>query len=223
MSRYRYIELGAAYAGVAASNFNRSFANVRPPFDVWTETPTGGCPNFLTGAGGFLQTAFNGYTGLRISLSAMTLTWPTLPEGATVVTLRGIAYLGNRITIVIRAASITVTLERAPSSEEVNALVKPAGKYAGPCDSRNGTARNTCRATLAATAASTSGAAWYVEPLSDRSQLGREVLRLDGNKLYVVPPRALAVVDATGDPRPLQPGEPEVIAPRQSISIVDTW
>ena len=72
-----YIELGPQFAAQAASNFNRSFANaqvtwrglaccsmlfvalllypVQPPFDVWTETPTGGTPNFLTGAGGFLQ------------------------------------------------------------------------------------------------------------------------------------------------------------------------
>merc|ERR1740138_760906 len=26
------------------------------PFDVWTETPEGGITNFITGAGGFLQT-----------------------------------------------------------------------------------------------------------------------------------------------------------------------
>jgi hypothetical protein len=30
------------------------------PFLVWTETPSGGTPNFLTGAGGFLQTAYFG-------------------------------------------------------------------------------------------------------------------------------------------------------------------
>lgn len=67
---------------------------LQPPFDVWTETPTGGTPNFLTGAGGFLQvwereeavplypchaciallqTAFSGYTGLRTNDTALTL------------------------------------------------------------------------------------------------------------------------------------------------------
>ena len=49
----------------AAALFNRSFANVQPPFAVWTETPTGGATNFLTGAGGFLQAAMMGYPGLR--------------------------------------------------------------------------------------------------------------------------------------------------------------
>ena len=51
-----YLELGPEYIDLARSNFNRSFANAQPPFLVWTETPTGGTPNFLTGAGGFLQT-----------------------------------------------------------------------------------------------------------------------------------------------------------------------
>jgi hypothetical protein len=35
--------------------FPRSFANTKAPFGVWTETPTGGTTNFITGAGGFLQ------------------------------------------------------------------------------------------------------------------------------------------------------------------------
>jgi len=33
----------------AASNLNRSFSNIQPPFGVWLETPTGGTPNFITG------------------------------------------------------------------------------------------------------------------------------------------------------------------------------
>ena len=43
-----YIELGAGFEAVAARDFNRSFANAQEPFLVWTETPTGGTPNFLT-------------------------------------------------------------------------------------------------------------------------------------------------------------------------------
>jgi len=51
-----YLELGPSFIDLARSNFNRSFANAQSPFLVWTETPSGGTPNFLTGAGGFLQT-----------------------------------------------------------------------------------------------------------------------------------------------------------------------
>jgi hypothetical protein len=49
MQAIGYVELGDF--DLAASNFNRSFANQQPPFMVWTETPSGGTPNFITGAG----------------------------------------------------------------------------------------------------------------------------------------------------------------------------
>jgi hypothetical protein len=40
----------------AAGYFNQSFATyIKAPFGVWTELPSGGCYNFVTGAGGFLQ------------------------------------------------------------------------------------------------------------------------------------------------------------------------
>ena len=42
------------------SLFNRSFGNAQLPFLVWTETPSGGATNFLTGVGGFLQTVLFG-------------------------------------------------------------------------------------------------------------------------------------------------------------------
>jgi protein-glucosylgalactosylhydroxylysine glucosidase len=48
-----YLDLGRY--DEAASLFNRSFANIKYPFGVWSETPKGGAPNFITGAGGFLQ------------------------------------------------------------------------------------------------------------------------------------------------------------------------
>ena len=51
----------------AQALFNRSFANVQQPFGVWTETPTGGATNFITGAGGFLQAVINGLGGVRLS------------------------------------------------------------------------------------------------------------------------------------------------------------
>jgi hypothetical protein len=97
-------ELGPAFAAKAASNFNKSFANAQPPFDVWTETPTGGTPNFLTGAGGALQAFYNGYTGLRVNDSALTLS-PSLPELAATVQLRGVAYLGARLDIPVEGCN----------------------------------------------------------------------------------------------------------------------
>merc|ERR1712129_197026 len=47
-------------------HFRRGYANIQQPFNVWTETPTGGAVNFITGAGGFLQSVIFGTSGMRI-------------------------------------------------------------------------------------------------------------------------------------------------------------
>lgn len=59
-----WLELGDAKR--AEAMFVKGYANAQAPYYVWTETPTGGTTNFLTGAGGFLQSIINGYGGLRI-------------------------------------------------------------------------------------------------------------------------------------------------------------
>jgi hypothetical protein len=65
MQSIGYLDLGAA--ALAAQFFNRSFQdNTHAPFGVWTETPDGNAVNFITGAGGFLQTVVHGYLGLRV-------------------------------------------------------------------------------------------------------------------------------------------------------------
>lgn len=103
-----YIELGAGFEALAAANFNRSFANAQLPFLVWTETPTGGTPNFITGAGGFLQTAYFGYSGLRVRDENVTIA-PSAraPELTTVVELAGVAYRGSRLIYPRFNSSIT--------------------------------------------------------------------------------------------------------------------
>ena len=58
MHAVAWLELGEQEQ--VASLFNRSFGNAQLPFLVWTETPTGGTTNFLTGVGGFLQTVMFG-------------------------------------------------------------------------------------------------------------------------------------------------------------------
>jgi trehalose/maltose hydrolase-like predicted phosphorylase len=172
-----YIELGPQFAGAAAANFNRSFSNAQPPFLVWTETPSGGTPNFLTGAGGFLQTAFNGYPGLRINDTAMAFQ-PQLPEGATSLKLRGVAYLGNRVDVSYTRAAITVALQGAAAARET------AGGRRGAC----------------AACMRPAG-----EPPAWRSQAGRVVM---GGGERAVAQRPLTVVDASGAAHPLAVGAP---------------
>lgn len=80
----------------ASTFFNRSFQdNTHAPFNVWTETPSGNAGNFITGAGGFLQTLVQGYAGLRITESALLVDSPTCPEGTNELKVRGMGYLGS--------------------------------------------------------------------------------------------------------------------------------
>jgi hypothetical protein len=104
-----YLELGDAMK--AASNFNRSFANAQPPFYVWTETPTGGAVNFLTGVGGFLQTTLFGLGGLRIHDDHLALN-PSLIEGMTSVVVRGVHYRGTVFALSFTEDSMTLRVDK---------------------------------------------------------------------------------------------------------------
>jgi len=106
-----YIEVGED--AKAAVDFNKSFANVKEPFEVWTEHPNGGTTNFITGAGGFLQTVMFGYGGLRIHDDHLKIT-PTLMEGASSMTIRGIWYRGSAFTIDCNKTAITLKMVEGP-------------------------------------------------------------------------------------------------------------
>lgn len=75
--------------------FNMSFQdNMHAPLQVWTETPDGNAVNFITGAGGFLQTMIFGYPGFRITENGL-IYQPRCPEGATSIKMKNLAYLGS--------------------------------------------------------------------------------------------------------------------------------
>jgi trehalose/maltose hydrolase-like predicted phosphorylase len=81
----------------AARYFNMSFQdNLHAPLQVWTETPGGNAVNFITGAGGFLQTVIMGYPGLRLALGGIEMS-PLCPEGVTHLKIRQFQYLGNSL------------------------------------------------------------------------------------------------------------------------------
>lgn len=202
-----YIQLGAAYAALAASNFNRSFANAQEPFYVWTETPTGGTPNFLTGAGGFLQTAFSGYTGLRVNASGCYFISPALPELSSTVGIRGVSFLGTRFSVVYNASTITFVAEAQGDERFVNA---PRVSYSHPCDFVEGIDASGCRKHLA-----THRSAIETALVSDRAQWGR-VRLADG---HIVTARALDVVDANGVRYVLAAGGAPVTIPLQTCSV----
>jgi len=86
-------------------HFLKGFHNAQPPFGVWTEYPVGartfpGCVNFITGAGGFLQSIVYGTSGMRIKRDGLHFDPP--PPYATGTkawrfTLHSFHYLGWRL------------------------------------------------------------------------------------------------------------------------------
>ncbi|THD26648.1 Acid trehalase protein 1 [Fasciola hepatica] len=102
----------------ATDYFKRCLLHVKGPFLSWTETRDGsGAANFLTGAGGFLQTLVHGYCGLRMQLIEHHLVKPDCPDPTHRVTvlkltppivgipdhenmilwMRGLAFQGRRL------------------------------------------------------------------------------------------------------------------------------
>ena len=87
---------------IAATYFRQSYANIHSLFNVWQRVNAesiDGAPNFITGAGGFLQGITFGYGGLRIQQGRL-LANPQLPPDTAFIRLRQIAYLGNSLDLV---------------------------------------------------------------------------------------------------------------------------
>jgi hypothetical protein len=89
---------------------------VRAPFLQFSETrddTIAGAPvaafDFLTGAGGFLQTLLYGYSGLRFGLDSVYLD-PSLSPQLKGLTLRNLKWQGRTFTIQIRLRTTTITL-----------------------------------------------------------------------------------------------------------------
>jgi len=87
---------------------------VQAPFNVWTETPTGGAVNFLTGAGGFLQGVLFGYGGMRLTSSALEIV-PQLPEGTNEMAFRMLHYQQCRFDLTWDNNSIVLTQQEGKS------------------------------------------------------------------------------------------------------------
>lgn len=84
--------------------FRRGYANMEPPFGVWTEYPSTfeqqGAVNFITGAGGFLQSVIFGTCGMRITGDALTFDPPPPSASGTAATgfaIHSLHYLDSRL------------------------------------------------------------------------------------------------------------------------------
>jgi hypothetical protein len=185
-----YVSIGDLNS--ATQYFNRSFANAQPPFAVWTETTTGGTPNFLTGAGGFLQVPVLGYPQLVINDTMLAMN-PVLYEHGNQAVLRGLSYLGQRLDIAYTASTISVSLQ--PTSEPRMLVAPQTHTYAVP---------NTFHAT--------NNALLPKFPLHIRSQRGQ--VAIDG---YHIRQQALTLTDSNGKTYPLSTSP--VVIPVQAITI----
>lgn len=104
----------------AEISFNESYVNAKAPFMVWTEgADGGGAVNFITGAGGFLQSLLFGYGGLRLHGNQQLHFNPMLPPGATQMKFVGVDYHGNSINFVIGESQSQILVTSRQSSAPV--------------------------------------------------------------------------------------------------------
>jgi len=109
----------------AETSFRESYVNAKEPFMVWTEgADGGGAVNFITGAGGFLQSVLFGYGGLRLLDYKHLQFKPMLLPGGTQVKFVGIDYHGNSIDFVIGSSQSQITVtSRAQSAPVLLAIL----------------------------------------------------------------------------------------------------
>ena len=84
------------------------------PFKIWSEIKGGGgCPNFLTGAGIYLQSIWAGYVGLKYGDDSLHLKALGAPPGSEGVRVRGVSYAGARLMVTVTPGDVTVRLMTA--------------------------------------------------------------------------------------------------------------
>lgn len=107
--------------------FNRSYnLNTREPFKVWSESMPGvnGTGNFITGAGGFLQSLINGYGGVRLHFESLTISNFYVPPQSTSLVFQGITYLLNRFSLTISGQEATVVFKELHRDHPIKVTLK---------------------------------------------------------------------------------------------------
>ena len=114
-----YAELGM-HAQAATFFAKTTVNNVFGPFLIWSENAGGGgCPNFITGAGGYLQALWAGFAGVRFADDALHIYRPHLPPGSAVaLALRRLGYAGAYIDINITTSGADVSLASIGTASE---------------------------------------------------------------------------------------------------------
>ena len=97
----------------------------KPPFLLRSETPNNNVTHLLLNSAGFLQGFLYGFTGLRVADEGLVAKYaPVLPDSFKKITLRGVAFLGERFDFTVaRDAAGRACLTRQPAA--------PAGDLPG--------------------------------------------------------------------------------------------
>ena len=143
--------------------------------------------------------------------TALQMTSPSLPQGASIMRLRGVSYLGNRCDITLTASTLTVLVRVSDTP------VQQQGQKQGV---RRSSYVMGHLSPVPPSVASMAGlSALPADPLPFRDQHSRVVI--DGyNRAsrWTVAATPLVLVDASGGMHPLAPGV-EVALPLQSATI----
>lgn len=122
----------------AAANFARGHQDSQTgPFLLWHEqaakdlSPSQGAPNFITGAGGFMQSVWAGYGGVRLDNASLALRRPRPPPGCTGLQLRRLHYRGAYLNL--EAFSTGWSLALDGSSSAVAVELTPCGAHGPSC------------------------------------------------------------------------------------------
>ena len=117
----------------AGKLFERSYSlYTREPFKVWNEAITGGAGNFITGAGGFLQSVINGYGGVRLHFDRLTISNFYVPPYSSALEFNGITYLNNRFSLSITDDEAIVTFKELDRDHPLKVTIKPSNIVSSP-------------------------------------------------------------------------------------------
>ncbi|XP_045179575.2 protein-glucosylgalactosylhydroxylysine glucosidase-like [Mercenaria mercenaria] len=116
----------------AYKNFRMMFRNINEPFKVFSEKPVtkesyGGCVNFITGAGGLLQSIVFGYGGLRLHSDRLEINPKSIPT-TTSWRLKGIHYNGVVVNIDVHNDTVSIFAVKLPRRLKVTISGIKAGQ-----------------------------------------------------------------------------------------------
>lgn len=110
---------------LAFEAFQNNFGNIKEPFKVWSELrDETGATNFITGAGGYLQSLIFGYLGVRLKQDSLSFNMTRIQTSSLQV--NGIKYFGASIRLFVSKKLCYVQLI---SGIERNLFLRLDGKH----------------------------------------------------------------------------------------------